>query len=84
MKTFINFENVDIDAYAIKAIERSTTWNESLGRVNFTLIINNQNRVKIETFTPQYNFVYETEEYRDKKYEELKKKMIVNQECKFI
>jgi hypothetical protein len=83
-KTFLQFENVDIDIFAIKSIERSTTWNESEGRVNFSLIINNQNRIKIESFTPQYTFIYETEAFRNKKYEELKKKMTMNQECKFI
>lgn len=84
MKVYVSFEDVDIDIYSIKSIERSTRWSEKDDMVKFTLIINNPNRIKIETFTPEYVFEYETEKFRNKKYEELKRKMLANSECKFI
>lgn len=71
-KVFVEFEGQAIDINNIKFIDRDHVWNDKEEKIMYRLIINNPNRIKVDSFYPVYSFEYCTEELRDKKYDDLK------------
>lgn len=82
-KTFIDFENCLIDINNIKAIEKTTSWDDINERVSFDIIINNPNRIKVDSFHPTFTFKYGSEEYRDRLHQELRERL-EEEEVKFV
>lgn len=75
-KTFVSFENVDIDIRNVNYIERIEKYSVKESRTIFYIIINNPDRINLETsFIPYYKFPYYSESDRDISYQELKDKL---------
>lgn len=82
-RTFVEFEDAFIDLSAIKAIERDTNWDIKEERIAFTIIINNPDRIKIDSFLPNYTFKFWSEHKRNQLFQELREK-IEEQDVQFI
>jgi hypothetical protein len=82
-RTFVEFEEAFIDLSVIKAIEKSSSWDEKDERIAFKIIINNPDRIKIDSFLPTYTFKYATERQRDRLFQELREKL-EEQDVEFI
>ena len=74
-KTFIEFESAWIDTNNVKSVERTEGWDDKEERIMFRIIINNPDRVKIDSFLPTYTFKYATEELREQILQELREKL---------
>lgn len=74
-RTFVEFEDAFIDLSVIKAIERNTNWDIKEERTAFTIIVNNPDRIKIDSFLPHYIFKFWSEKKRNQLFQELREKL---------
>lgn len=74
-KTIVEIENAWIDLTHIKAVERTEKWDDDKERIMFNIVINNPDRVKIDSFLPTYKFEYATEELREQILQELRDRL---------
>ena len=77
-KIMVEFEDTLIDINAIKAIDKKQQWNFKEDRMTFDIIINNPDRIKVDSFLPTYTFSFNSEEYRDRLLQELREKLEEN------
>lgn len=77
-KIMVEFEDALIDINAIKAIDKKQQWDFKEDRMNFDIIINNPDRIKVDSFLPTYTFSFNSEEYRDRLLQELREKLEEN------
>lgn len=77
-KIMVEFEDAFIDINAIKAIDKKQQWNFKEDRMTFDIIINNPDRIKVDSFLPTYTFSFNSEEYRDRLLQELREKLEEN------
>ena len=77
-KIMVEFEDALIDINAIKAIDKKQQWDFKEDRMKFDIIINNPDRIKVDSFLPTYTFSFNSEEYRDRLLQELREKLEEN------
>lgn len=77
-KIMVEFEDALIDINAIKAIDKKQQWDFKEDRMTFDIIINNPDRIKVDSFLPTYTFSFNSEEYRDRLLQELREKLEEN------
>ena len=77
-KIMVEFEDALIDINAIKAIDKKQGWNFKEDSMTFDIVINNPNRIKVDSFLPTYTFNFGSEEYRDRLLQELREKLEEN------
>lgn len=70
-KKLLEFENALIDVRDIKQISRTSSYNRDLQRMEWNIEINDK-LPEGKTFVPTFKFSFNSEDYRDSRYEILK------------
>ena len=75
MKTLLDFDNKLIAVGQIQIVTKKTIWSEKWEQDVFLIMINDKALYESNSGLPEIKIEYLNEEYRDKKYKELYKKL---------